>query len=105
MTSQSKTISYDTRVHIFWALVTSCFLLLSIYIYALYATIGNTVARQELESHVASLNSEQSRLEFEYITKKSSLDIDLAYQYGLKDARTPLYVSRATNSTLTLNTR
>jgi hypothetical protein len=51
------------------------------------------------------LNIEQGRLEFEYIAKKNDINIELAYQYGLKDDKAPIYVSRTTANTLTMNTR
>jgi hypothetical protein len=105
MTQETKTISYDVRAQIFWTLTMASFLFLGIYVYSVYATITNTVARQELESRVAQLNIEQGRLEFEYIAKKNDINIELAYQYGLKDDKAPIYVSRTTANTLTMNTR
>lgn len=105
MTQQTQVISYDARTRIFWTLTVTSVLFLAIYVFSVYATIANTVARQELESRVTQLNLEQGRLEFEYIEKRNNINIEMAYQYGLKDDMSPVYVSRTTANTLTMNTR
>jgi hypothetical protein len=105
MTQQTQVISYDIRARIFWTLASASILLLGVYFFSLYATIINTVARQELESRVGQLSLNQGRLEFEYITMKNEVNMEMASQYGLKDDMEPIYVSRNTANTLTMNTR
>lgn len=104
MAYKTKAISYDSRVRIFWTLAAACMLFLVVYVYAINMTIRNTAERAELEALVADLGVETSSLEFEYIAKKSEVDMELAYSYGFREAEKPLYVSRARAGGLTLNT-
>lgn len=104
MPYKTKTISYDSRVRLFWMLVAVCVLSLGVYIYSVNMTIRHTVARADLESKVSHMSAELSALEFEYITKRHGVDMKLAQEYGLKEVKNPAYVSRSYNNGLTLHT-
>lgn len=97
-------VGYDARVRIFWTLVTACVLALGVYFYAIHSTIRYTAERQDLEGEVALLAAESSSLEFAYINKRNEIGIELASAYGLREVKTPVYVSRARAGVLTLNT-
>ncbi len=99
-----KTISYDNRVYFFWTMVTVSFLSLFIYIYAVNATARNIVTRQGLEKQIASASANLNSLEFAYIELKNDVTIELAYLYGFKEVKNPLYVSRTNSTSLSYNT-
>jgi hypothetical protein len=99
---RTQTISYDARVKIFWMLVAVATVSIVLYIYAINATIRNTVARQNLQLAAADLSSEESSLEYAYINKKNEISIDVAYANGYKDISSPIYISRAKATSLTM---
>lgn len=88
----------------YFGLAVASLLALAVYFYAVNMTIRNTVERQELENEVTMLSAETSALEYEYIAKKHDINIELAYEYGLKEVKNPHYVSRTQANGLTLNT-
>lgn len=77
---------------------------LSIYIYAVNATARNIVARQDLERQIANTRANLNSLEFAYIELKNNITIELAYLYGFKEVRNPLYISRTNPASLSYNT-
>lgn len=77
---------------------------LCIYIYAINTTARNVASRQDLERQIADLSVRLDSLEFAYIGLKNNVTIDLAYQYGFREARKPLYVSRIQTASLSFNT-
>lgn len=99
-----KAISYDNRAYFFWILVTISILSLSIYIYAINSTARNIATRQSLERQVAKVSANLDSLEFAYIELKNNVTMELAYQYGFREVKSPLYVSRAHSSALSFNT-
>lgn len=104
MTYRTKTISHEARGYAFWALVGISLLAFATYVYAVNMTIRNTALRQNLEGEVTKLAAESGALEFAYIEKRNSVNIELAHAYGFKEVSSPLYVSRASSRALTLNT-
>ena len=97
-------ISYESRTRFFWSLITlSAFSLLA-YVYAINATAHHIAVREHLEEKVAHIESELGALEFAYIDLRNNVSIETARELGFKEVREPLYVSRKTDSALTLNT-
>lgn len=97
-------ISYDNRVKALWLLVSIIVLSLFAYIYSINATARNIAERQTLERQVASISSNLSSLEFAHIELKNNVTLELAYEYGFREAENPLYVPRTTRNSLTFNT-
>jgi hypothetical protein len=104
MTSKAAIISYDARARLFWSLLFISLAALGLYIFSVNAAIRNTANRQALETEVSQLNSELGTLEFRHIELKNSVSIDMAYEYGFKEVKSAIYVSRTPASALTLNT-
>lgn len=104
MRIKAKVISYENRVRFFWTLAAICLALLFVYIYSINATARNIAERQSWERQMARINSELNSLEFTYIELKNDVTLELAHQYGFREARNPLYVSRTQNSSLSYNT-
>lgn len=104
MTNRTKAISYNIRERVFWALLVLIVLCASTYIYAIASTIQNVAERQVLEKELTTLTTKQSELEFEYITKRSKVDLGLALSQGFQKVPRLTYISRIQNSALSLNT-
>jgi hypothetical protein len=110
MSNKTKAISmsahagYGYRVRLFWVLVALSVLLLSVYIYAINTTARNIAMRQDLERQIAEVSASLDPLEFAYIELRNNVTMDLAYEYGFKETRSPLYVSRVRAGALSFNT-
>ena len=99
------TISYDNRARLFWILIAFSMISFFVYIYAIKATAQNTVARQNLERQVTEVSTKLDSLEFTYIKLKNNVTAELASQYGFREVKNPLYVSRTSaRSSLSFNT-
>ena len=104
MTNKTRTISYDNRVRFFWTMVVVSILSIFIYVYAVNATARNIVTRQSLERQIGNISANLNSLEFAYIELKNNVTIELAYYYGFKEVKNPLYVSRTNRASLSFNT-
>ena len=104
MTHQTKIISYDKRVYFFWTLVAISITALFIYIYAINATARNIAVTQEIERRLAKTSATFDALEFAYIELRNNVTMELAYQQGFQEVRSPLYVSRSRPASLSFNT-
>ena len=99
----ARTISYEDRARFFWFLVSISLLSLLFYIYAVNATAHHIAVRENLESEVSETSVRLSTLEFTSIALKNDITLEVAHSYGFKEALQPLYVSRDTSYSLTLN--
>lgn len=104
MTNRTKIISYDNRVRFFWILVAVSMLSFLVYIYAINNIARNIVMRQNLEKRTAEISANLDSLEFAYIELKNDITIELAYNYGFREIKNPLYVSRTRDASFSLNT-
>lgn len=106
MTYKTGTISYDNRTRIFWILISALALLVCVQIVAIGATTKSVAERQTLEKQVLDLTARAGELEFNYITLRNKVDMNLAYERGYRETKDPVYVSRTAQDslgTLTLN--
>ena len=101
---KTQIISYDKRVQLFWALVTISILSILIYIYAVNVIARNIALKQHLEKQIADMSANFDSLEFAYIELRNNVTLELAYQRGFKEVKSPLYVSRARPQALSFNT-
>lgn len=103
MSYKIKAISYEQRANFFWFMVCASILSLFIYFYSVSAMARNTAIRQNLEAQLADTGGRIGGLEFSYIELKNSITSELAHQYGFREIRNPLYVSRNAANSLTLS--
>lgn len=101
---RSVAISLDDRQRFFWFLSGAALLSLVVYFYAINATAHHIAVRQNLEKEVAQAAAKLGSLEFSYIELRNAITIETAHQYGFKEVKQPLYVTRDSGSSLTLNT-
>ncbi len=98
-----KAISYEQKASIFWFFAGVAILSLFVYFYAIHSIARYTALRQNLEAQVTDAAGRIGALEFASIELKNTITSEVASNYGFKEVRTPLYVSRNTGSALTLN--
>lgn len=97
-------VSLEHREKAFWFLASVSLCSLLVYIYAINAAAHHIAVRQNLEREVAETNVRLSSLEFASIELKNAVTIETAEIYGFTEVKEPLYVSRNSAESLTLNT-
>ena len=78
----------------FFILATILLAASSSYIFFINKTIANVVARGKAQAAIASLSSSMGELEFQYMTLKKSITLDLAYSKGFSDAVPSSFLAR-----------
>lgn len=101
--SKAKAISIDSKANIFWFMVGVSLLSLFVYFYAINSIARSTAMRQNLEAQVVDAAGRIGTLEFAYIELKNNITSEVAANYGFKEVKKPLFVTRTTGSALTLN--
>ncbi len=79
--------------------------LFALYGYFLNTAIMRVVAREAAMNTISQLDTRLSELEFTYIEKQNSIDIELAYERNFVNVAPPVFVSRGTGRNLTLLSR
>ncbi len=103
MNIQTKVLSYDNRVRIFWTLCLVLLCTFVLYIYGINSTVHNTVTRQNLETEVGNLTVAISEMEYSYINLKNNVNIEVAYARGYQDVTSPTFITRGTSRSLSYN--
>lgn len=101
---RARALSLDDRERMFWFMAMVSLFSLGIYVYAINAAAHHIAVRQNLEREVAEVESKLSSLEFAAIELRNAVTIEVAREYGFTEVKEPLYVSRNTPQSLTLNT-
>lgn len=73
--------------------------------YFIDATIHNVVARQNLENEATSLTLSIGSEEFQYISKRNAVTLELAYGKGFKDIAVKEYVSKKSGDSVAFLSR
>lgn len=103
MTFKTRTISYETRVRAFWLMLFVLLASVVVYMVAVRATIGNTIARSNLESTTNALVTQVGNMEFQYISLEDNISLQLAYSKGFENVTEPIYISRSSSQSLSMN--
>lgn len=101
---KTNIISYDRRVYLFWILVFISTISLFTYIYAVNAIARNIAIKQDLEKQITNISNDFNSLEFAYIELRNNVTMELAYQHGFQEVKSPLYISRINPQSLSFNT-
>lgn len=72
------------------------FVFLGMYVYFVGKSIVNVVVREEVELHIAEINSEISELELNYIEKKDAINMLFAEENGFKSVSKKTFINRGT---------
>lgn len=87
---------------IFWGLIFSIVLSMSLYIYFVNSAIFNTAQRQDVEESVIEIKSSISALELQFIEKTRNVTLDYATTLGFNEVEPQVFVERDSNSRVTL---
>lgn len=96
-----KSIEKTSHI-IFWAQIALIVSLIITYMYMVNKTVWNVMARQQVESSLVSLNSKLSDLEFEYITAKSNVTLEMARSLGYQSPQATYFVTRDQSTSVAL---
>lgn len=83
-----------TEEKVIWGTGIFLIFLFCLYGYFMNATVVNVVAMRNLEEQKASLLSDISQLQFQYITENTPLDIAYAEQLGFHQVKDPQFALR-----------
>lgn len=88
-----KALQLNREKAIFWTLSGALFISLCFYIFFVRMTIHNVVARENLENQAGQLTLVIGNKEFEYISKRNSVNMALARSMGFKEASVTAYLT------------
>ena len=94
MHRRSITAVLSLKKRIFWILVVSIASLIILYGYFVSYSIINVVLREEVEQELTRVTTRISDLEFQYLSKKSSINLALAHSLGFQNISQKQFVSR-----------
>jgi hypothetical protein len=94
MRKKAKITAIALQKRIFWSIAVFVLVLFTLYGYFVSKSITNVLLRAELEQNIATINTDISELEFEYLDKKNTISIQFAYAKGFKDIRDKQFVAR-----------
>jgi hypothetical protein len=89
-----KVLQINREKTIFWSLLTILFISIFFYMYFINTTIHNVVLRQNLEAEASKLSLSIGNEEFQYITKRNEVTLQLAYSLGFKEVSDKTFVYR-----------
>ncbi len=84
-----------TARRLFFLFVALFFVLLSLYMYLINATVRNVVQYGRLQAQNSALSVQVDSLQSSYIAQKSAISLSVAYSEGYQDARSPQFISSA----------
>ena len=79
---------------VFWTLSSVFVLSIAFYMYCIHATIQNVVLRDHLEEKAMALSLEIGNKEFEYITAKNNINLEMAKSLGFNQVTEKTFVSK-----------
>lgn len=92
-----RVLKLNNEKTIFWSILGAILLCFGFYMYFINATIHNVVARQNLETEASSLTLAIGNQEFQYITSRNNVTLQLAYSLGFKDVSAKTFISKNTS--------
>ena len=99
MRYRTKTIKIK-KEKLFGIAVLSLVLIIFLYFTVLMATVFNTVKTARAEQEIKYLNHDISALEFELISIKNGLNMELAYSLGFKEAEDIKFIQKKSVATI-----
>ena len=79
---------------LFWLSTIFALFLFVTYIFSVNATVFNTAKRIKLEKEIAFLNYKISEMEFQVLSEKNDINLELAYSMGFKEAEDVKFIPR-----------
>ncbi len=100
-----KVLQLNNEKTMFWSLIGLLVLSLGFYMYFINATVHNVVARQNLEAEASTLTLDIGNKEFQYITERNNVTLQVAYTMGFKDVTEKTFISKNTSKQVSYLTR
>jgi hypothetical protein len=91
---KAYTSRMDREKILFWTLSSAFVFCIGFYMFCIHATIQNVVLRENLEDKATALSLEIGNKEFEYITMKNSVNLNLAYSLGFSPVSNKTFISK-----------
>lgn len=88
-----KVLELNKERAMFWTMISALLLSVGFYMYFINTTVHNTVARQNLEAESSSLALSIGNKEFQYISKRNAVTMDLAKSLGYREVKNTHYVA------------
>lgn len=92
---KAKVLNLHTNRSIFYALIAISIMSASVYVYGISKAVHNVAERQSLEKQLSSRTVQVSDLEFQYLSLKNNVDMELARSLGFRQTDEAHFVSRA----------
>jgi len=89
MNSTTTTATYNPTIlekRLLTGLISTCFILLCMYVFFVNQTVWNVAARQDTFNKINSFSGEIAALETEYMNESASLTLERAYAMGFQEA-------------------
>lgn len=102
---KEKVLQLNNEKYMFWAIVCALFLSICFYMYFINSTVHNVVSRQNLEAEASGLTLKIGNQEFQYITSRNNVTMQLAYSMGFKEVTAKTFISKNSNRQVSLLTR
>lgn len=102
---KEKVLQLNNEKYMFWAIVCALFLCIGFYMYFINSTVHNVVSRQNLETEASSLTLKIGNQEFQYITSRNNVTMQLAYSMGFKEVTAKTFISKNSNRQVSLLTQ
>src|SRR3989344_6895701 len=95
-----KVLELNREKTICWTLLGILLLCSGFYIYFINTTIHNIVQRQNLEAEASKLTLAIGSQEFQYISMRNGVTLDLAYSLGFRDVGVKTFISKKSVNTI-----
>ena len=90
----TRVITLPQYKHLFFALALIALVSAGLYVYGINMTVRNIVARQTIETQLATISLETGEQEFSYIAASNSIDLAKAEALGFSPVDDQSFVSR-----------
>lgn len=95
---------YIDESRLFYAALSTFFVVFFAYVYFVSASIADVVMRKEVDSQIAELGTSISQLESEYIEMQHSVSNDIATHRGFVAVDTKVFIDKAQGDALVMHT-
>ena len=102
---KEKILYIQKEKSIFWTLLGILFLCSVFYMYCINTTIHNVVVRQNAENEASQLTLSIGNKEFQYITARNTVTLQLAYSLGFKETEVKKFISRNSSTVVAFLSR
>jgi len=90
---KAKVLQLNNDKILFWIISFCVGLLLSLYAYSANSLVFIVMEGNNSDKSISELNLRIGDLEFQYITLRNSINLELAYNLGFKEALKPTYIT------------